>query len=147
MCGCSGNKNLPALPATVTLPDGSFVPLRYVGFRGGINAFPGAYGGYKFGTQQRDGKVLRDDAPRLLALREGGKPAFELVAEPEATASPPDDNPKPPSGNDGGTETPPDPVVNVPPPVQRAAVPKPATGSTSSPTKPVGKHKPGSRGK
>ena len=165
MCGCQGN-NKPFTPPAVTLPSDGYVMVRYTGHRGGINPYPGANGGYRFGTQRRDGIVTTEDAQRLLALHEGGKPAFVLVAEPEAPASPaggeqktPDDNPKPPSGNEGeqppsgdegGEQPPPDPVVTVPPPikpppikpppVQRSTAPKPAT-------KPVGKHKPGAKGK
>lgn len=83
MCGCQGNKT-PAIERNVTLPTADYVTLRYQGFRGGINPYPGANGGYRFGTQKRTGTVTYEDAKRLLAIHEGGKPAFDLViAEPE----------------------------------------------------------------
>ena len=144
MCGCQGN-NKPFIPPDVTLPSDEYVRVRYVGHRGGINPYPGTNGGYRFGTQRREGIVATEDAKRLLTLHEGGKPAFALVAEPEAPASP-NSGKQPPSGNDGGEQPPPaDPVVTVPPPikpppVQRSTAPKPAT-------KPAGKQKPGARGK
>lgn len=132
MCGCQGNKSFT--PPDVTLPHDEYVMVRYIGHRGGINPYPGANGGYRFGTQRRDGIVTTEDAKRLLAFAEGGKPAFELVDEPAKTEGP-----------KGGEQPPTDPVVNAPPPVkpppvQRTTAPKPAT-------KAVGKHKPGARGK
>lgn len=122
MCGCQGgNKQI----TNATLPPGDYVTLEYVGHRGGINPFPGANGGYRFGTQRKTGLVLREDAEKLVKLAEGGKPIFVVVTMEDAPANPnPDDGQgEQPANPNPAIVTPAETPVVTPAPI----VPKPAT--------------------